>query len=377
MPTLPTQKTQVDEDFNASAVPLTARLGRWQVTMSFWSLLSAMVWLFYGALAASLFGTMNAIIAIAASAVVFSLVNIVMARLSLRHGVNSTLLTRNIFGRWGSLLTAVLLAATVLYYAVFESSTLALAFAEYFGAGDIRIWYAVVVVAMLPLMLGSVQSWMAKLNGYLLPFYFIGLVATLVAASVKFGGDSAWLSFEGVVPAEGRTLPGWVLGFILYMGIYITMPTTADFARFGRREDERFHEVVTFGWVFYLLLFVVNGVAGIYLVQTVLPNEPASEHGVVQAVLMSLGLFGLLFIVISQTRVNSVNYYVASTNLERILHSLSSVRLPRVVWVGAVAVLVFLLMLTDVFSYLQTALNWQGVLVIGWVGVVLTHFGLT
>ncbi len=36
----------------------------------------------------------------------------------------------------------------------------------------------------------------------------------------------------------------------------------------------------------------------------------------------------------------------------------------------------FLLMLTDVFSYVQTALNWQGVFVVGWVGVVVTHFAL-
>ncbi len=348
-----------DENFSTTAVPISVRLGRWQITMSFWSLLSAMVWLFYGALAASLYGTMNAIGAIVLAAVVYGVANIVMVRLGIRSGLNTYLLTIPMFGRWGALVTSLLIAATTLYYALFESSTLAVAFQSYFGIGDIRIWYAVVVVAMLPLMLGSVQSWMAKLNGLLLPFYGLGLVATLVAAYIKFGGNSAWLNFTGIVPSEARTLPGWVLGFVLYMGIFITMPTTVDFARFADRRDEKFHENVTFGWVFYLMLFVVNGVAGIYLVQTVLPNEPASEIGVVQAILGSLGLAGLLFIVVSQTRVNTLNYYQCTTNFERIVSTFTGLRFPRFVWVIGVSIAVFLLMLTDVFSYVQTALNWQ------------------
>ncbi|MFW0784886.1 cytosine permease [Gordonia sp. CPCC 206044] len=379
MPAVPVQHSENAEDgnFSTTAVPLTARLGRWQVTMSYWSLLSAMVWLFYGALAANLYGTKDAMIAIALSTVVFACANIVMTRLGIRLGLNATLLTKTIFGRWGSMLTALLLGVTVLYYAVFESSTLAVAFESYIGHGDIRFWYLVVVVAMLPLMLGSVQSWMAKLNGVLLPFYFVGLAAALIAAYIRFGGDADVLSNTGVVPDQARALPGWLLGFILYMGIYITMPTTVEFARFGRVQDRRFHEVVTFGWVFYAVLFVVNGFAGIYLVQTALNGAEVSETGVVQAILASLGFVGLLFILISQTRINTLNYYASTTNFERILSSTTNVRLPRWVWVAAVSVVVFAMMLTDVFSYLQTALNWQGVLVIGWVGVVLTHFAFT
>ncbi|PWD43192.1 permease [Gordonia paraffinivorans] len=364
-----------DANFSAAPVPESMRLGRWQVTMSYWSLLSAMVWLFYGALAASLYGTVNAIIAVVVSTVLYGAVSIFMTRIGIRYGLNTTMLTKAIFGKWGATLTALLVAATVLYYAIFESSTLAVAFQVYFEAGDIRIWYAVVVLGMLPLMLGRVQDWMAKLNGVLLPFYFIGLVIVIVAAAVKFDANS-WTSFEGIVPDEGRALPGWLLGVVLYLGILITMPTTVDFARFAKKEDERFHENVTFGWVFYAVLFIINGIAGIFLVQVALPNEPASEIGVVQAVLMSAGLFGLLFIVISQTRVNTLNYYQSTTNFERILSAYSKIRLPHAAWVVAVAVVVFLLMLTDVFSYVQTALNWQGVFVVGWVGVVVTHFAL-
>ncbi len=172
-----------------------------------WSLLSAIVWLFYGALAASLYGTVNAIIAVVVSTVIYGAVSIFMTRIGIRYGLNTTMLTKAIFGKWGAMLTALPAAATVLYDAIFESSTLAVAFQVYFEAGDIRIWYAVVVLGMLPLMLGRVQDWMAKLNGVLLPFYFIGLVIVIVAAAVKFDANS-WTSFEGIVPDEGAPCRG-------------------------------------------------------------------------------------------------------------------------------------------------------------------------
>lgn len=379
MPALSHQQAGTDHDatdanFSDGVVPLTDRLGRWKITMSFWSILSAMVWLFYGALVSSLYGTKDALIAIVLATVFYSALNILPTRLGVRLGLNTALLTKSIFGQWGAVLTALLVGATTLYYAVFESSVLAAGFHTYFNAGDIRIWYAVVVLGMLPLMLGSVQSWMGKINGILLPFYAVGLAAALIAAFVKFGGTWAWLDAAGAVPPDAHVLPGWVLGFILYMGNFILMPTTIDFARFARHEDEKFHEHVTFGWVFYVLLIFVNSAAGIYLVQTVLPNSHASETGVVQAIIASLGFWGLLLIVVSQTRINTLNYYLSTTNLERVLNTYSTWRLPRVVWVSAVALVVFLLMLTDVFSYIGTAMLWQGVLLVGWFGVVFAHF---
>ncbi|GAA1747228.1 purine-cytosine permease family protein [Luedemannella helvata] len=361
------------DDYSTHVVPFSARVGRWQLTMSFWSLLSAMVWLFYGALVASLYGTTNALIAIVLSVIVYSIVNALFASWGLRSGLNSTLLSRRMFGVVGASLTALLIAANTTYYAVFESSTLAVAFQTYFEAGDIKIWYLVVVVAMLPLMLGSVQTWMAKLNAILLPLYAVGIVAAVIVAAVKYDNND-WWSFPGIVPDVARSYPGWVLGFVLYMGIWLLMPSTVDFARFAKKQDETFHNVVTFGPVFYTWLFLANGLAGIFLVRAVLPNEPAAEIGVVRAVLATLGFVGLVIIVASQARINSVNYYLASANWERLVTGLTGLRIPRLVWVVIVSAAVYLLMLTDVFSYLQTALNWQGVLLVGWVAVVLTHF---
>ncbi|WP_327242101.1 hypothetical protein [Streptomyces sp. NBC_01320] len=52
------------------------------------------------------------------------------------------------------------------------------------------------------------------------------------------------------------------------MGVWLLMPVTVDFATLGRAKDLKFHQNVTFGWVFYTWLFLLNGSAGIFLVHT-------------------------------------------------------------------------------------------------------------
>lgn len=378
---------EVADDYSAHVVPLSARVPRWQLAMSAWSTLSAMVWLFYGALVASLYGTKDALIGIGVAVVIYTVSTGMFVRWSARTGLSSALLSRRMFGVVGSALIALLLAATTTYYTVFESSTLASAFETYFHALDIKWWYLIVVVAIIPLMLGKVQTWFARLNSILLPLFLIGLVGVVVSVAIDKGMgtrpalDAAgkptgatvnWLSFPGVVPDFARPLPGWFLVVVLYLGLALMMPVAADFGRFAKPEDSRFHQHVTFGFLYYVFTYGVNGVVGIYITQAML-GVSTVENGVVQASIDALGVFGLLFIIVTQARINSLNYYLSVLNWDRVLRVLTGKRLPQLVWVVLLSAGVFLLMLTDVFSYLQTALNWQGVCMISWVGIVVTH----
>lgn len=367
---------QQHDDYSNHVVPLSMRVGRWQLTMSMWSMLSAMVWLFYGALAASLFGTVNAIVAMVVTVVAYSLINQIYTRWAIRTGLNAPLISRQAFGLLGAVFVALLIAANTAYYAVFESSTLAVAFHHYTPGWPIAVWYAIICLCMLPLMLGGVQTFMAKLNGALLPIYYIGLIAAVIVTAIRFPSGAAWLHFDGVVPDAARPYPGWLLAAMLFMGIFMNMAMTLDFGRFGRVEDTEFHSNVTFGWVFNTLLFLVNGIAGIFLVRSVIPDQPAAETGVVTALISSLGVIGLIFIVVSQTRINTLNYYESSANFSRVITSLTGRRVPRLILVVALTVIVFALMLTDVFSYLQRMLGWQAAFFVGWMAILTTHYVL-
>src|SRR5262245_49272062 len=270
---------QEHEDYTDHVVPLTARQPRGKVLGGWWSIASAMAFLYYGALAASLIGTRQALIGLAIVIVTYSVLGAVASNAAILRGLNAMLLTREIFGVRGAALTPLICGLGALYYAVFESSVLAAALQAYFRVFDIRLWYAIVIVGMLPLMLGGMQTWLNKLNNWTLPIYFCGVTAAVIAAGVRFGWSADWFTGTPAI-AESGPLPGWLTTFVLFMGIWLLIPDTAEFARFGRPQDKGFHARVTFGWAFYLLAFGFNGLAGILIVALAAPHTTIAESAI-------------------------------------------------------------------------------------------------
>ena len=166
---------------------------------------------------------------------------------------------------------------------------------------------------------------------------------------------------------------GWWDAFVYYMGVWILMMFTFDYARFGKREDQAYHSRFNFGMPFYLVTFLLNGVAGIYLVSTIPSDAALSEVSVVLALLKLMGLGGLLFVWITQTRINTANYYLATINMQAFFARFSGMRWSKAVWAVAVGAVTYALMLLDLFSYLLQALAYQGIFVVSWVAVALVH----
>ena len=350
-------------------LPRSARVPRWSLSMAWWALFSAMFWIYVAVASAQAVGTANTVVGMVLTVASYGLINLVFSRYAARTGLTVELLSRTLFGVVGSALASLIFAATAIYYAVFEGSIIAVALQKFFG-GEMPVWYAVVVVYALPLVAGGVQNWLDKLNGWLLPLYFAGLVAVVIAATVHRGVPAALPA----APAD-LAVPGWLTSYFIYMGVWIMMMYTFDFARMGREKDQRFHGTFTFGWVFYFFTFMVNGLVGIYVMSAW--GYEGTETGVVDAFLSSLGVFGLIVIMISQTRINTANYFLASSNLEAFARRALRLSLPRWVWVIACGAIAYLFMLTDVLSYLLKALAWQGVFVTAWVAIALVYIFLT
>jgi purine-cytosine permease-like protein len=251
---------------------------------------------------------------------------------------------------------------------VFEGAIIAEALHEYFGGGSMKIWYLVVIAAAVPLVLGGVRVWLDRFNGYLFPIYLVGIVATLIWIGIEHGASLAIAD-----PGLELGAPGWLWTTTVYMGVFILMLVTVDFARFGKVSDAKYHGLVTFGPVFYLLLILVNGLVGIFITASGVLGSAVSEGGIAAAIVGTMGIVGLLFIVVSQSRANTANLYLASTNTEMVFSKLLRIRQPRIVWTLVAAAIAYAIMLTDIFSYILRALNWQGVFVVGWVGIVLVH----
>lgn len=365
-------KTDAGEDlaFASRPVPSDRRIARLPLTMAWWSVCSAMFYLFVAASLALAYGSWNAIIGMALAVVSYAAVNAVLVRHSIRTGLSVSLFSRILLGQTGAAIATLIFFATAIYYAVFEGSVIAVALKDYTGIGY-PVAALIVVVYSVALIFGSIQNFLDKFNAILLPFYAVGLAAAIGLTIAAYGYSDAWLRLG---PADGAASAGGIWGcFVAYMGVWVLMMYTYDYARFGRIEDVDYHARINFGAPFFLVTFFINGLAGIFLAASLPTEGEVSELSVVFALIKVMGLAGLLFVWISQTRINTANYYLAAVNMESFAQTALGVRAPKVVWACVVGVIAYVLMMADVFAYILQALAWQGIFVVAWVAIALVH----
>lgn len=362
------------EDYSLHIVPLSWRTGRLSVAMAWFGLMSAMFFVVVGATIALTVGTVNSLIGIGLSVVVYGVINSTAAKFANRTGTSVSLFSRVVFGRAGSSFAAALFGITITYYVVAEGSIVASALHAYFGALPVAFWALVVVLYQAPLAWRGVATWLDKLNGVLLPLYLLGLVGSVVWAIAEYGYTNEWLTYTPE-SAHHLGVPGWWYAFVIYMGVWVVTMMAWDFARFGKPKDAGFNANVTFGTPFYVVTLLVNAMVGIFLAQTISIAGALSEESAILAVVGLMGIWGLLWVLVSQTRVNSGNFYLASTNFQNFFARTLKFSMPRTFWLAIVAVIVYLMMLTNVLSWITVSLQYQGVLIVGWVAIALTHIG--
>ena len=364
-------KKQVDSiDYSTVAVPEEHRMSKGSLTMAWWAICSAMFWLVVSATLAMSFGTMNAIIGLLLSVVTYAAINGVIARYAIKTGLSVALFSRVLFGRAGAALATLIFFATAIYYSVFEGSVIAIAIQHYVSDITLNQACLIVVLYSVPLVFGSVQTWLGKFNGVLLPLYLIGLIAVVAMAVGEYGYSSAWLEMG---PESGPVSNGWWDCFTYFMGVWILMMYTWDYARFGRKQDASYHAKFNFGLPFYIFTFLINGLVGIFLAATIPTEGGLSEVSVVLAIVELMGIWGLLFVWVSQTRINTANFFMAASNMHAFFGRFGLAAVPYMAWAVVVGIVVYTMMLLNVFSYILQALAYQSIFVVAWVAIALAH----
>ena len=356
------------EGASATEVSADERIGKSSLSMSWWTLCSAVFYLYLAPVLAISFGAANAIIGIVLAVICFSAISYVFTRRSISLGLSAESVSERVFGKNGAVLVALVLAVTALYYGIFEGSVLAFALVKVFPDLSYLAACLIVVGLTLPFIWsGKILLHIERVNFLLLPLYLIGIVALFVMAGNRYGWSSAWLQLG----PENPSPYGWWDCFVAYMGVMVLLVITVDFARFGRREDARFHALVTFGLPFYLVTFLMNGLIGIFLVGTVGVLN-VSETAVVDATLAILGgAVGLAFLTATQMRINLANFFVATQNISAVLQK-CSFRVPNyAVVLGVAAIAVVLMASEGVFKYMLVSLQYMGIALSSWIGVVL------
>lgn len=358
-----------DLDYSDQPVPDEGRMPRANLMMAWWAVCSAIFYMVVAAAMARSYGTTNALIGIVLTVLAFGLINGVISRYSMRTGLTVALFSKILFGHFGAVVATLIFFATALYYAVFEGYVMALVLSEWSGSLSMTVATAIVVVLGVALIFGSVQHWLDKFNGVLLPVYVIGMMIAVGMAIAEFGYPSGWLTR---VPEGGASPWGWLHTFAYYMGVWVLMMFTFDYARFGRKKDSEFHAKITFGIPFYFMTFLFSGIVGI-LLDSMIPTDGLSEASIVLGLLELMGVGGLLLVWVTQSRINTANFYLATVNFESFIRKVTGVKMSKIVAGCVIGMIAYILMMADVFSYILQALAYQGVFVVAWVGIALSH----
>ena len=337
--------------------------------MACWAVCSAIFYMVVAAAMARSYGTTNALIGIVLTMIAYGVINGVISRYSMKTGLTVALFSKVLFGHFGAVVATLIFFATALYYAVFEGYVMALVLSEWSGVLPMAVSTAIVVALGVALIFGSVQHWLDKFNGVLLPVYVVGMLIAVGMAVAEFGYPSGWLAR---VPEGGASPWGWLQTFAYYMGVWVLMMFTFDYARFGRQEDSKFHSRITFGIPFYAMTFLFSGIVGI-LLDSMIPTDGLSEASIVLGLLELMGFGGLLLVWVTQSRINTANFYLATVNFESFIRKVTGIQMSKIVAGCAIGVIAYVLMMADVFSYILQALAYQGVFVVAWVGVALAH----
>jgi hypothetical protein len=153
----------------------------------------------------------------------------------------------------------------------------------------------------------------------------------------QYGYSAAWLQMG---PASGPVANGWWDCFSYFMGVWILMMYTWDYARFGRKEDATYHAASTSACPLHRHLFDQWPGRDFPGRDHSCPRRP-ERVSVVMAIVELMGIWGLIFVWISQTRINSANFYLAATNMQAFFGGIGLAKVPYIAWAIAVGVLVY------------------------------------
>ena len=360
-----------DPDYAVSLVPAAARMEKFSMQMAYWAPVSALFPVVFAGVLAAQYGAMNAMAGTLAAMIVIGVLAGVMARFAIRTGMSTDLFSRAVFGKSGGLLATLLLFGTTTFFAVVESAIIAEAFIGYFPS--IAPWQAYLIVVLLcaPLAFGGLALYIDKFNGLLLPFFVIGMAVIITAAIAQNGYDNTWMTFG----PEGGRIDGRAFNvFFLWTLLGVQLMATLDYARFGKPADRDYHARVTFGFPMYFCTFSINGAIGIFLTATVASTvgDFASETAAVNAILQLTGFIGLLFVIISQMRINTLNYQLATVNFQAFLKHMS-IDISKVLSAIVIGISVFVFMLGNVLGVLLGALVYTGIFLGAWAAMAVVH----
>ncbi|WP_374706882.1 cytosine permease [Bacillus sp. J14TS2] len=318
-----------------------------------------------GSVMALQFGAMNAIISALYAIIVAGILGTFIAYLSAKSGMNVNLMSRGGgFGYIGASLTSFIYATNFIMYCALEGMILVSAVHSFFPI--IPEWALILFFGTLviPLNWFGIKQ-LDKLQKWSLPLFFIFLIAAIVvsAKTPSLFAGSFWSYMPENVQVGGTAL---LLCIGMQHGIMGLTPLLAsDYTRFLKPKDTK-GGIFAIGFIPQIFCFGVMGGLGIWF--GVRLGEP--NPGVY--IVLLLGIWGALFTMLTQVRINITNIYSGSLSLSNFFENVFKFTPGRRFWVVITGVSAMILMLGGIVNHLDTAMTFQGVFLLTWASILVT-----
>lgn len=351
------QLEEIQEDYALRFVPSSFR--KWGFITIFNSAagsIAAMFWFAYGGSLALTYGTKNALIGLGIGLFYNAFISYVLSYSSTESGLDTDLMTRGSgYGFMGSALTSVIYSFNYIMYFAFEGSIMA-------GAVHALIpsspqWVADVITGaiFIPLTWYGVTL-INHLQWITVPIYI--LLLGYATGAVAHMAHADWFGYtaRGVAAIDPNAIVSVVAStFALVSGA----TQSADVGRFIKRKERRIG-----AWFLGPIMTVAYGavvVLGIFFTVEMKNDNPGIYF------VNILGWVGILFVVISQLKINVLNAYFGSLAFTNFFARVFHFAPGRKWWTLLTIGIGTILMIANIFSILVQVLTFFGMFMGAWI----------
>ncbi len=382
--------TETLEDYALRFAPRSFRtLSEWQVAGTALGSVSFLALEAIGGTVFVRYGFTNAVAAILVTALVVFLAGLPICYYAARFNVDIDLLARGAgFGYIGSTITSLIYASFTFIFFAIEAAIMALMLELYFGL-PVAWGYLVSSIAIVPMVAYGVtfisrfQLWTFPVW---LPLAILPFVAIWAERPELF---TQWASFQGEGPS-GLAFDPLAFGaaMTICFSLIAQIGEQVDFLRFmpERRAGRSFiwWSATIAGGPGWVVPGVLKQLAGAFLAFVVIQHEFGSGPAM-EPTRMYLVAFGylfpspdlallatLVFVVLSQVKINVTNAYAGSLAWSNFFSRLTHSHPGRVVWLTFNVALALLLMNMGVFKALEEVLSLFSCVAIAWFGALVS-----
>ena len=334
------------------------------------------------------YGFANAVAAILLVGVVIFVTGLPISYYAARYGLDMDLLTRGAgFGYLGSTVTSLIYASFTFIFFALEASIMAMALQMWLKIG--MLWcYLLSSIVIIPLAIRGITL-ISRLQAWTQPVWLLLLVLPYLAIAWHSPGEFRDFSrFSGQVSrTAGFDLAMFGAAAVIPFSLIVQIGEQVDFLRFlPERTPEnrlRWWSAVLLAGPGWIGPGVLKMLGGAFLTFLAIRHGTPPAHAVEPTQMYLTGYAGVfrsptlilaatvLFVIVSQTKINVTNAYAGSLAWSNFFARLTHNHPGRVVWLIFNVVIALVLMAMDVFHAIDRVLGFYSNIAIAWVGALV------